>query len=71
MKTYQVNMTVRLELSATATVRARNQDDAEKKAEALAGNVLIGSWKPADECPSDVEWDETDQTVEVESVEEE
>ena len=71
MKTYQVNLTVRLELSATATVRARNQDDAEKKAEALAGNVLIGSWKPADECPPDVEWDETDQTVEVESVEEE
>ena len=71
MKTYQVNMTVRLELSATATVRARNQDDAEKKASALAGNVLVGSWKPADECPADVEWDEVDQTVEVESVEEE
>ena len=71
MKTYQVNMTVRLELSATATVRARNQDDAEQKAGALAGNVLVGSWKPADGCPPDVEWDEVDQSVEVESVEEE
>lgn len=74
MKTYSVSVTIRMELGATFTVKAKSQEAAERKAEEIvkSGEFGIGSWAgtKATEALEDIEMVEADQSHELDCVEE-
>jgi hypothetical protein len=70
MATFNATVKVMLELSAQFEVEAKDETAAEAKAQKIAEGLLV-AWegKKPSNVP-DVEWEEVDQTAEVESVEE-
>jgi hypothetical protein len=67
---FEVSVTVRLEVAGTFTLKAKNQEEAEKKAEHLLSELEIVKWEVSPIESAAIDWEETEQTAEVESVEE-
>ena len=71
MAEFNVVVTVRLEVSATFPLKARNEEAAEEKAQKLAEHMGLQTWEGIDPPGvTEVEWEETNCTAEVEVVEE-
>jgi hypothetical protein len=69
-KEFEVSVTVRLEVAGTFTLQAKNQEEAEKKAEELVSELGIVKWEVSPIESAAIDWEETERTAEVESVEE-
>jgi hypothetical protein len=69
MKTYEVTGTVKVEVAVTFTVKAKTPEEAEKKAEGVMDGLVL-TWEGQAPKGVAVEWSETDQSAEVESVDE-
>lgn len=73
MPKFTGTVTIRLEITATVTgISAKDEDAANERLEKmLADNKFeIASWKPTKESPN-IEFEEVDQTAEVDTVDEE
>jgi hypothetical protein len=70
VKEFEVSVTVRLEVAGTFTLKAKNQEDAQKQAEQLVSELEIVKWEVSPIESAVIDWEETEQTAEVESVEE-
>lgn len=74
MAEFHVQVTVRLELGASFTIKAKSQQAAEEKAANIIeeGSLEIASWTPAKQSEKlpDIEWSESSQDTELDSVEE-
>ncbi len=79
MPKFEVSSIVRLELNAKFMIQAKDQEEAESLAESVTESLVI-KWNDTARSTQvktakgqkkvEVEWDETDHTCEVESVDE-
>ncbi len=71
MPNYAVSAIVRLELNAQFEIKAKDQAEADKKAQEIAEKLVV-KWEGTERVGKvEIGWDETDESTEVESVDEE
>jgi hypothetical protein len=72
MPAFNVAVRVRLEATAEFEIKAKNEEAANEKAQALidAGEIAITNWDVKESKKLEVAWDESDQTAEIDAVDE-
>lgn len=70
MPEFQVQVTLRLEAGCSFTVKAKDEQAAQEKAEKIVKRMSIKSWEGYPTDLDNIEWVESDQDAELDYVEE-